>query len=108
MPLFSPSRWLKTMNQTPPVSRRSPQRGGEHPARARFLPRTEALEDRTVPSTLTVLNDHDSGPGSLRQAILDANAAPGPDTIVFANSVHQITLTSGELGITTDLTIAGP
>src|SRR6516164_4140303 len=30
-------------------------------------------------STLT-----DSGPGSLRQAILDANAAPGNDTITFS------------------------
>ncbi len=26
----------------------------------------------------------DSGPGSLRQAMVDANATPGPDTIVFA------------------------
>jgi hypothetical protein len=71
------------------------------------LPRLEALEDRTVPSTLMVVNDHDAGPGSLRQAILDANAAPDLDTIVFADAVHKITLTSGELAITNNLNIAG-
>lgn len=35
-------------------------------------------------TTFTVTNTNDSGPGSLRQAILDANAAAGADTIVFA------------------------
>lgn len=34
-------------------------------------------------ATLTVTNTNDSGPGSLRQAIADANAAPG-STIAFA------------------------
>jgi hypothetical protein len=49
----------------------------------------ERLEDRTVPSTFTVSNVSDSGPGSLRQAILDANSSPnsgGPDLITFAIS----------------------
>ena len=35
-------------------------------------------------ATFSVTNTNDSGPGSLRQAILDANAAPGADTIVFS------------------------
>jgi hypothetical protein len=35
-------------------------------------------------AAFTVTTTVDSGPGSLRQAILDANAAPGPDTISFA------------------------
>ena len=35
-------------------------------------------------ATFTVTNINDSGPGSLRQAILDANANPGADTIAFA------------------------
>ena len=39
-------------------------------------------------------NTDDSGPGSLRQAILDAEAAAGADTIAFAipgAGVHTIT-----------------
>lgn len=45
---------------------------------------------RTLPTggvraaTYTVSNTNDSGAGSLRQAILDANASPGLDTITFA------------------------
>ncbi len=35
-------------------------------------------------ATFTVTTTADNGPGSLRQAILDANANPGPDTIDFA------------------------
>jgi hypothetical protein len=73
----------------------------------RFHPRLEALEDRLVPSTFKVLNDHDSGASSLRQAVLDANAMAGADTIVFSKSVHDIVLTTGELAITDDLTILG-
>ena len=41
----------------------------------------EALEDRTVLSTFTVLNLADSGDGSLRVAILGAEANPGADVI---------------------------
>ena len=36
-----------------------------------------------ISATLTVVNTLDSGPGSLRQAILDANATNGLDTIIF-------------------------
>jgi hypothetical protein len=44
-------------------------------------------------NTYTVINTNDSGPGSLRQAILDANANPGADTIAFnipGSGVHTI------------------
>ena len=44
-------------------------------------------------STFTVTNTNDSGAGSLRQAILDANASPGLDTIQFniaGSGVHTI------------------
>jgi hypothetical protein len=72
----------------------------------------EALEDRMVLSTFTVTNTSDSGAGSLRQAILDANAAPGADVINFdpnAFSTPQtIRLLSSLPDITDDLTINGP
>ena len=58
--------------------------------------------------TITVTNTNDSGVGSLRQAILEANARPGADEITFAQLEGTITLTSGQLAITDDLTIAGP
>jgi hypothetical protein len=45
--------------------------------------RLELLEERTLPTTFTVSNLNDSGAGSLRQAIIDANTAAGADTIVF-------------------------
>ncbi|HKQ04322.1 MAG TPA: HYR domain-containing protein [Blastocatellia bacterium] len=62
-----------------------------------------------VPDSYLVTNRDDSGEGSLRQAIMDANANPGPDTIEFDKSAWgTITLTSGELLITDDLTITGP
>jgi hypothetical protein len=76
--------------------------------RRAFLPGPEALEGRVVLSSFTVTNNLDSSPGSLRQAVLDANSATGSDTILFADSVHKITLTGSELAITDDLEIAGP
>ena len=73
----------------------------------RFLPQLEVLEDRTLPSTLTVLNTLDSGAGSLRATI---TAAKNGDTIAFAPSLdgQTITLTSGELAISKSLAIEGP
>ncbi|MFO0848286.1 MAG: hypothetical protein U0871_06990 [Gemmataceae bacterium] len=70
----------------------------------------ESLNDRVVPSTFTVGNLSDNGPGSLRQAVVDANANPGADLIRFAPAARDgtITLASGQLGITDDLTIDGP
>ena len=50
-------------------------------------------------ATFTVTTNADSGAGSLRQALADASAAAGADTIAFdpALSGQTITLTSGEL-----------
>jgi predicted outer membrane repeat protein len=60
-------------------------------------------------ATFTVTNLNDSGSGSLRQAILEANIAPGDDTVQFVSGLSgTITLTSGELEITANLTINGP
>jgi hypothetical protein len=49
-------------------------------ARRLFL---ELLEGRDAPAVFTVTTTADSGAGSLRQAILNANASPGLDTIQF-------------------------
>src|SRR5689334_22587090 len=59
-------------------------------------------------ATFTVTNLNDSGAGSLRQAILDANANPGADQVTFQSSLSgQITLTS-ELPVTDAVDVAGP
>jgi hypothetical protein len=66
----------------------------------------EALEDRLVPNGYTVSNLADSGSGSLRQAILSANAQGGINSIQFANFlVGTISLTSGPLTITSPVAI---
>src|SRR5882724_4422272 len=66
---------------------------------------TTLTATNTPAATITVTSSNDNGPGSLRQAILDAS--PG-DTINFAPSVTTVTLTSGELVIYKNLTITGP
>lgn len=60
-------------------------------------------------ATFTVTNNNDAGAGSLRQAVLDANATVAADTIVFAaNVTGTITLLTGEMLIDQSLTITGP
>jgi hypothetical protein len=54
--------------------------------------------------TITVTNTNDGGPGSLRQALAEANDG---DTIEFAVS-GTIGLTSGELLVGKSITISGP
>ena len=58
-------------------------------------------------ATLTVTTTGDSGPGSLRQALADANNG---DTILFDPALNgqAITLTTAELVIDTNVTIDGP
>jgi hypothetical protein len=57
----------------------------------------------------TVTTLADSGPGSLRQAVIDANAHAGSDMIVFQSGLTgTISLTSGELPITDSVAIIGP
>ncbi|HEV3257264.1 MAG TPA: hypothetical protein VG013_10320, partial [Gemmataceae bacterium] len=113
MVLFSLSGWLKHLNGKSRGSRLQ-SRGARHgchsgAGKARFVPRLEPLEDRSLPNTFTVTNLNDNGPGSLRSAVLAANAHPGPDVIQFAPRLHgTILLTSGELAITDGLAIDGP
>jgi len=55
-------------------------------------------------TTITVTNTNDGGPGSLRQALADANDG---DTITFAVT-GMIGLTSGELLVDKSVTVSGP
>lgn len=65
--------------------------------------RTTAKGNRPA-NIITVTNTNDSGPGSLRQALVDANDG---DTINFAVT-GTIGLTTAELAINHDVTILGP
>ncbi len=57
----------------------------------------------THAATHTVHNTSDSGPGSLRQAVMDAAASPGTDTVVF-NPASFLPLTRiGALGTSCDI-----
>jgi hypothetical protein len=69
----------------------------------------ETLEDRCVLSTFTVTNLSAMGPGSLYQAILDANNTPGANTINFAPGVSgTITMTSGVPMLSGNIDLEGP
>src|SRR5262245_28645956 len=61
------------------------------PRRRLRYPSIEALEDRSVPTVFLVNNANDSGPGSLRQACLDANRMPAADAINFTIPIVQQT-----------------
>jgi hypothetical protein len=65
--------------------------------------RTTAKGNRPA-TTITVTNGNDSGPGSLRQALADANDG---DTINFDASVGTVTLTTAELAISKSVTVSG-
>jgi parallel beta-helix repeat protein len=60
-------------------------------------------------ATFQVSNLNDSGAGSLRDAIAQANGSTGADTITFqAGLTGAIVLTSGELLISDAVTVSGP
>ncbi len=97
--------WLRSRTSIRSLRTRAQHRS----APPRIRPQLEVLEGRVVPSTLTVTNNQDNGFGSLRAAINAANSDNNSrDTIVFAPNLGVITLTSGELIITKNLTIQGP
>ncbi len=95
-------RWTKLTTRN---SRRNPAPAPRRPLRVHL--KVEDLEDRAVPSTLTVTNLSDTGTGSLRAAIAQAQNG---DTITFSPSLDggTIQLTTGQLVITQNLTITGP
>jgi hypothetical protein len=97
------SRLAKRRSTDPAVRSRT-----STPPRVSFRPHLKVLEDRWMPSTLTVTNALDSNfKGSLRYEVAHANSK---DTIVFAPSLdgRTITLIGSELDITKNLTIKGP
>jgi hypothetical protein len=101
--------WLRAIRRKAACAA-PPRPGAKRTRPHRIVPRLEALEDRTVPSTLTVTNNLDTGvagDGSLRGEIA---AAQSGDTLNFAGSLlgQTIRLTNGELAITRSLDIEGP
>jgi CSLREA domain-containing protein len=78
--------------------------------------RVEVLEDRRLLAVFTVDNLNDEAvtmagdsPGTLRQAIFDANQASGPDEIVFAEGLAgTISLIDNELRISDAVSVHGP
>ena len=86
------SSWLRNGKRSAPAARRRTQASPRQ--RASFRPRLEAVEDRCLPSTLTVTSTSDSGHGSLRAELA---AAQSGDTLVFSPRLDgkTITLTSG-------------
>ncbi len=75
----------------------------------------EPLEERRVLATFTVTNLLDGPvaaagdlPGSLRQAIFDANESDGADEIVFEGVSGTLLMTEGEFLVTETLSVLGP
>jgi sugar lactone lactonase YvrE len=101
-------RWLTAESeQNLPASRRRSCR--RYPRRPSCRAGVEVLECRLAPAVFSVLNTADAGAGSLRQAILDAEQAPGQATIVFAPGVSgTIDLTSPLPDLTGTIDIEGP
>lgn len=85
-----------------------PVKNGSHRADVAWLRKNvaESLEDRTLLATFTVTSLSDGAvniagdqPGTLRQAIFDANANPDPDTIDFQPGLTgTILITQGRIG----------
>jgi hypothetical protein len=71
-----------------------------------LLPAPAPVQAATFTVTSGDDSGGDSGTDTLREAIAAANANPDADTIVF-DGVSTVTLTSGQLEITQDLTIDG-
>jgi hypothetical protein len=86
------------MIRKPPASHRRTienrrSRGAKPRRRSAFLAAAFAAGASARAATFTVTTSGDSGAGSLRQAMLDANASPGADTIAFnipGSGVHTL------------------
>ncbi|SFN09924.1 hypothetical protein [Dokdonella immobilis] len=80
------------------------------PSRAAFAMLLWVLWSGAEASTFTVVNTNDSGVGSLRQAMLDANGACGSNRVEFAipgSGPHAIAVTGSLPSITCSLIVDG-
>jgi hypothetical protein len=94
-------------NTTPPGV--YDQRGPGFPRIANGTIDIGAYELQVSLPTVIVLNTNDSGAGSLRQAILDANALPGDKVITFAPGVTgTINLATVLPDLSTNIDLQGP
>jgi len=79
------------------------------PKRPGLYCKIETLESRIAPAVFMVTSISDSGPGTLRDAITQANAAAGVDTIKFKLPTDStLLLTTGPISITDSINITGP
>ncbi len=69
-----------------------------------------AIASPAPAATFLVTTTADSGPGSLRQAVADANASAGPDAIAFSGLAWPatISLVAPRMDVVGELTIEGP
>ena len=108
--------WIRKPGPVPQLSQAShASRAPYQRAAARYRPRLEALEDRLVLSTINVTTTADGVAGSLRAAIIEANASKGHDTIIVPAGTYTLTLAganeddaaTGDLDIRNGMTISG-
>jgi hypothetical protein len=102
---------MTTILEAPRRSNRPWRADRPFPRWRRSKPRLEGIEDRTLLSSFNVTNTGDSGPGSLRQAILDSNNdTKATNTIDFdipGGGVQTIVPVSGLPAITRAALIDG-
>jgi hypothetical protein len=79
------------------------------PRRRRHIPRMDGLEPRELLTALTVTSLADSGPGTLRGTITQANSDQSSDSIGFANGLSgTITLESALPDLSASMSLIGP
>src|SRR5262249_23519383 len=98
--MFHFRSWLRLMAHRREASRRdhATRRKRKFRLTPPFRPFLERLESWILPSTFTVTNTNDSGPGSLRQAILNANIEGGSGPLYIANAGNNTLTVVDPLG----------